>query len=68
MNEIRRIRRALGLSQTEFGQRMGGFNQSTVSRWESGDFDDRDLRAARWLLHEETLAQPSNDDQPAAAS
>jgi putative zinc finger/helix-turn-helix YgiT family protein len=34
-NEVRRIRRKLGLKQTEFAKRLG-VHAVTVSRWETG--------------------------------
>lgn len=51
MSEITTIRKALGLTQVEFAQRMS-VRQSTVSRWETGVMTptERDLLAARYLL------------------
>ena len=34
--DIAALRKRLGLSQTEFGQLLGGVPQNTVSRWEIG--------------------------------
>jgi predicted transcriptional regulator len=36
--EIVALREKLGLSQTEFGQLLGGVPQKNVSRWETGAF------------------------------
>jgi len=33
---IRALREHMGLTQTEFGQRLGGIDAATVSRWERG--------------------------------
>ena len=53
MSEIKAIRKELGLTQIEFGARLG-IHQSQVSRWESGsvDPDVRTMMAARLLLRE----------------
>ena len=37
MKAIREIRRRTGLSQTEFGKRLGGIPLRTVQHWESGE-------------------------------
>lgn len=51
MDDIRQIRQALGLTQSEFADRMG-LHQSTISRFERGDLplDKRTLLAAQALL------------------
>lgn len=36
MNQIREIRKSTGLSQTEFGKRLGGIPLRTIQNWESG--------------------------------
>lgn len=38
---LRDARESTGLSQTDFGQRLGGVSQTRVSRWERGkDYPD----------------------------
>jgi transcriptional regulator with XRE-family HTH domain len=51
MEDIRDIRRQLGLTQTEFADRLG-LHQSTISRFERGDLpiDKRTVLAAQALL------------------
>lgn len=36
MNQIREIRKSTGLSQTEFGKRLGGIPLRTIQNWENG--------------------------------
>ena len=50
MDNIRDIRRQLGLTQCEMADRLG-LNQSTISRFERGDLpvDKRTMLAARAL-------------------
>ena len=35
-NEILRLRKSTGLSQTEFGKRLGGIPMRTIQNWENG--------------------------------
>jgi transcriptional regulator with XRE-family HTH domain len=51
MEDIRDIRRQLGLTQSEFADRLG-LHQSTISRFERGDLpvDKRTVLAAQALL------------------
>jgi len=51
MDDIRHIRQALGLTQTEFAEKLG-LHQSTICRFEKGTLrlDKRTLLAARALL------------------
>jgi|GEM_PF-1507606 len=51
MKDIRSIRKHLGLTQSEFAERLG-LNQSTVSRLETGELttDKRTMLAAHALL------------------
>lgn len=58
MEELRRIRKALGLTQSEFADRLG-LHQSTVSKFETGELpiDKRTLLAAQAL---ETATPPES--------
>jgi len=60
MDNIRDIRRQLGLTQIEMAERLG-LHQSTISRFESGDkpVDKRTALAAQALL-----AQAPTPDAP----
>ncbi len=51
MEDIRDIRRQLGLTQSEFADRLG-LHQSTISRFENGELpiDKRTALAAKALL------------------
>lgn len=51
MDNIRSIRKALGLSQVEMANRLG-LHQTTISRFENGELplDKRTLLAAQLLL------------------
>lgn len=57
MEDIRDIRRHLGLTQSEFADRLG-LHQSTISRFESGDLplDKRTVLAAQALLSQPSQA------------
>ena len=35
MNEIKELRKTTGLSQTEFGKRLGGIPLRTIQNWEN---------------------------------
>jgi len=52
MTDIRQIRQALGLTQTDFAERLG-LHQSTISRFEKGALpvDKRTELAAQALLN-----------------
>lgn len=64
MDDIRNIRKQLGLTQAEFADRLG-LNQSTISRLENGEIplDKRTQLAAQALLaeHVATTAAPEAD-------
>lgn len=51
--EVARIRKELGLSQSEFAGAIG-VSQGTVSRWESGviKVDQRTFFAIRWMMEQ----------------
>lgn len=34
--DIGQLRKRLGISQAELGKRLGGLDQATISRWETG--------------------------------
>ena len=36
MQDVKDIRKATGLSQVEFGKRLGGIPRRTIQNWESG--------------------------------
>lgn len=36
MNQIKELRESTGLSQTEFGKRLGGIPLRTIQNWENG--------------------------------
>ena len=57
MDNIRDIRRQLGLTQIEMAERLG-LHQSTISRFESGDLpvDKRTALAAKALLAQAAAA------------
>lgn len=52
MNEIKAIRKELGLTQRAFGERLG-MSQSRIAHWEneSDTPDTRTMLAMRYLLH-----------------
>lgn len=54
MNECKKARRSLGLTQVEMAFRLG-VNQSTISKWESGDLRlrPRDVMALQHLSQPE---------------
>jgi len=60
-SEVSRIRKGLGLSQSEFAGVMG-VAQGTVSRWESGviKVDQRTLFAIRWMLEQDKFPKKSD--------
>ena len=62
-NQIRAIRKKLGLSQTAFSQRLG-VTQNTVARWEIGD------RHPKWDMMEKIcgLAEEAGMDAAALAA
>ncbi len=57
MTDIRQIRQALGLTQTDFAERLG-LHQSTISRFEKGALpvDKRTRLAAQALLNSHVQA------------
>lgn len=63
MEDIRRIRTRLGLTQIEFAERLG-LHQSTISRFETGELptDKRTILAAQALL----AASPDRPESAAA--
>lgn len=37
MNQIKELRKSTGLSQTEFGKRLGGIPLRTIQNWENDE-------------------------------
>lgn len=66
MDNIRDIRRQLGLTQIEMAERLG-LHQSTISRFESGELpvDKRTALAAQALLARSAPATPRTTDAAA---
>jgi hypothetical protein len=60
MENIRDIRRQLGLTQIEMAERLG-LHQSTISRFESGELpvDKRTALAAKALLAQSSSIAPT---------
>ncbi len=65
-NNIRQIRVELDESQEEFGDKVGGFSQDAVAKWEAGQIPhalvlaniaDRGRRSVDWILAREKGAR-----------
>ena len=63
MNELKEIRNRTGLSQTEFGKRLGGIPLRTIQNWENGVrvCPPYVIELIRYrVLHDETLTKNNN--------